>query len=232
MPESILVVVAHPDDESLGCGATARALTDAGHSVRTVILSGDVTARARRPSDNDLLSDTREASRLLGMDEPHLGPFPNIRMNAVPHLELVQFVEARLVESQAQWIITHHPYDLNDDHRQVSAAAQAAARLFQRNNSVPPLKGLYFMEIPSSTDWQFSGTGRPFEPNTFFPVSEEQLNSKLQACSAYRDVMRPFPHPRSSEAIRGLAAVRGGQSGYGLAEAFQAVHINMAEGIR
>ncbi|EFV93529.1 hypothetical protein ES5_00400 [Dietzia cinnamea P4] len=229
MPECILVVVAHPDDESLGCGATARALADAGHIVRTVILSGEVTARANRPSDDELLSDTREAAKILGMVEPELGPFPNIKMNSVPHLDLVQFVEAKLVDARAQWVITHHPHDLNDDHRQVSAAAQAAARLFQRRQDIDPLKGLFFMEIPSSTDWQFSGTGRSFEPNSFFPVSESQLEAKLAACNAYRDVMRPFPHSRSAEVIRGLAAVRGGQSGYGFAEAFQAVHINMAE---
>lgn len=231
MPESILVVVAHPDDEALGCGATARALADAGHTVRTVILSGEVTARAHRPSDDELLRDTCEASRILGMKKPNLGPFPNIKMNSVPHLDLVQFVESRLVESQAQWVITHHPHDLNDDHRQVSAAAQAAARLNQRNESVPPLKGLFFMEIPSSTDWQFAGTSRAFEPNSFFPVSEAHLEAKLAACGAYRDVMRPFPHPRSPEVIYGLAAVRGGQSGYGYAEAFQAVHLNMAEAL-
>jgi len=33
--------------------------------------------------------------------------------------------------------------------------------------------------------------------------------------------MRAFPHPRSVEVIRGLAAYRGGQSGMRYAEAFQ-----------
>ncbi|WP_314035708.1 PIG-L deacetylase family protein [Dietzia sp. CH92] len=229
MPESVLVVVAHPDDESLGCGATARALTEAGHDVRTIILSGEVTARAHRPSDESLIADTREASRILGMAEPVLGPFPNIKMNSVPHLELVQFVEANLAEASAQWVITHHPHDLNDDHRQVSSATQAAARLFQRNQSVPPLNGLFFMEIPSSTDWQFPGAGHAFQPNAYFPVTEEQLDAKIAACSAYRGVMRPFPHPRSPEVIRGLAAVRGGQSGLGNAEAFQIAHLQLPQ---
>jgi hypothetical protein len=41
--------------------------------------------------------------------------------------------------------------------------------------------------------------------------------------SSYRGVMRDFPHPRSVEAIRGLAAKRGGESGYNYAEAFQLV---------
>jgi N-acetylglucosamine malate deacetylase 1 len=35
--------------------------------------------------------------------------------------------------------------------------------------------------------------------------------------------MRPYPHPRSKEALTGLAAYRGGQAGLKYAEAFQAV---------
>ena len=33
--------------------------------------------------------------------------------------------------------------------------------------------------------------------------------------------MRPYPHPRSKEALRALATVRGAQSGTNLAEAFE-----------
>ena len=35
--------------------------------------------------------------------------------------------------------------------------------------------------------------------------------------------MRPYPHPRSIEAFRGLAAFRGCQSGLNYAEAFEVV---------
>ena len=43
---------------------------------------------------------------------------------------------------------------------------------------------------------------------------------KLKALENYRGVMREFPHPRSKEALSGLAAYRGGQSGLNYAEAF------------
>lgn len=36
-------------------------------------------------------------------------------------------------------------------------------------------------------------------------------------------VMRPYPHPRSTEYISGLAAMRGGQWGLMYAEAFEVV---------
>ena len=79
------------------------------------------------------------------------------------------------------------------------------------------------MEIPSSTDWSFPVGNNQFAPNTFFEIGEEGLNKKLNALAAYTGVMRDFPHPRSAEALRGLAAYRGGQSGYMYAEAFQVI---------
>lgn len=47
------------------------------------------------------------------------------------------------------------------------------------------------------------------------------LQIKLDSLAAFRGVMRNFPHPRSAEIVRGLAAYRGGQAGDKYAEAFQ-----------
>lgn len=216
-----LIVVAHPDDEVLGAGATAAALTARGHQVRACILSGEVTARLHRPSDTELLEDTRAAASVLGMQEPILGSFPNIAMNTVPHLSLVQFIESAIESTGASRILTHHPSDLNDDHRQVSAACQAAARLSFRRAGVSRLKALHFMEVLSSTDWAFPGPHEPFQPTAFFEVGEANLRLKLEALGCYRDVIRPFPHSRSETVIRSLAALRGAQSAMNYAEAFQ-----------
>ena len=76
------------------------------------------------------------------------------------------------------------------------------------------------MEIPSSTDWSFPFHAPPFDPNLFFCI-EQSVDKKISALSCYRHVMREFPHPRSQEVLKGLAAYRGGQSGLNYAEAFQ-----------
>lgn len=229
MSGSVLLVVAHPDDEVLGAGATAKTLASQGFEVTSCFLSGEVNARQHRPSDDELRADTEEASRILEMRPPIFGPFPNIRMNTVPHLEMVQFIESAIAKAGAQWIFTHHPGDINDDHRQVSRAAQAAARLHQRGGAVASLKGLFLMEIASSTDWTFRGAGEQFAPNTYFPVSDEALQAKLDALAAYRGVMRPYPHPRCEEVLRSHAVARGAESGLGLCEAFQSVYLDLAD---
>ncbi|MCZ4657613.1 PIG-L family deacetylase [Dietzia kunjamensis] len=229
MSDSVLLVVAHPDDEALGAGATARTLADRGFDVTSCFLSGEVNARQHRPSDDELRADTENASRILGMRQPILGPFPNIKMNTVPHLEMVQFIETAVSNTGARWIFTHHPGDINDDHRQVSRATLAAARLFQRGSEVASLKGLFLMEIASSTDWAFYGAGEQFAPNAYFPVSDDALQAKIDALAAYRGVMRPYPHPRCEEVLRSHAVARGAESGLGLCEAFQSVHLDLGD---
>ena len=62
-----LVVVAHPDDEALGAGATIYQLTRDGAEVSVCMLSGDVQARNRRPSDEELSGDIDQSVSLLGI---------------------------------------------------------------------------------------------------------------------------------------------------------------------
>ncbi len=52
---------------------------------------------------------------------------------------------------------------------------------------------------------------------------KEGVDIKLKALACYTGVMRPYPHPRSDEALRGLAAWRGSQAGCSYAEAFECV---------
>jgi LmbE family N-acetylglucosaminyl deacetylase len=220
---NILVVVAHPDDEVLGAGATLYQLTQAGHSAAICILSGEVQARANRPALEALHDDVSKALQRVGVSTVIKGGFPNIEFNMVPHLHLVQFIENALIETQADRVFTHHPADTNNDHLHTSLACQAAIRLFQRRPDVPAPKELLFMEVPSATEWSVNKAMQPFNPNTFVEIGEAGLQAKLDALNEYRGVMRDYPHPRSTEAIRGLAAFRGSQSGLHYAEAFESV---------
>lgn len=226
--EQVLMVVAHPDDEVLGCGGSISAWTSKGADAVACIMSGDAEARTRRPNTEDLRSDTLRAHRIIGAGRHFLGKFPNIELNTVPHVQLVQFIENAILETRPELILTHHPRDLNNDHHQVSLACQAAARIYQRRQLPHRLKALLLMEVLSSTDWAFEDGRNGFRPTAFVQIGERGLATKLEALGAYRDVMREYPHPRSSESVRALATLRGSQSGLVLAEAFEVASMDLS----
>lgn len=218
-----LLVVAHPDDEVLGAGASMWKWSHGGDTVYVAIMCTEAKARAFRPGDEELDSDMNESTDFLGVNKKYEATFPNIEMNTVPHLKLVQFIESAIKESEPDIIITHHPADTNNDHLQTSMACQEAIRLFQRRPDVKRVKEFWYMEVPSCSEWAINNAMSLFRPNCYVEVGKEGVDAKIKALSMYRGVMRPYPHPRSAEYITGLAAMRGGQWGQNYSESFEVV---------
>lgn len=216
-----LIVVAHPDDEVLGAGGSIYKWTHQGDEVDVCIMCTEAKARAFRPEDKELEDDMNAAITLLGVGKHYEATFPNIEMNTVPHIRLVQFIESAIKESKPDIIITHHSSDTNNDHLMTSMACQEAVRLFQRNPAFKPISEFWFMEVGSATDWGVNTAMNSFRPNIYCEIGEDGVNTKIKALSMYRGVMRPYPHPRSEEAMKGLAAWRGSQAGVNYAEAFE-----------
>lgn len=217
-----LFVVAHPDDEVLGAGATINKLWNEGSEVAVCIMSGHAAARAN--ISDTLADDEKKAMDIIGVHQVYHADFPNIKMNTVAHLDLVQYIERCITDFQADAIITHHPSDTNIDHQETSGAAQAACRLFQRTTGVPCLQLFAYMEVPSSTEWSINSSENRFLPNTVVEVGAGGIEKKIEALAAYKGVTRTYPHPRSEEALKGLAAYRGAQFGVDYAEAFDVVY--------
>ncbi len=218
-----LIVVAHPDDEVLGAGASIYRWAKQGDTIDICIMCTEAKARAFRPEDEELNADLNESAKYLGINKMYEGTFPNIEMNTTPHIQLVQFIEKAILESAPDIVITHHPSDTNNDHLQTSMACQEAIRLFQRRPEIKPLKEFWYMEVPSCTEWAINSAMQKFTPNCYVEVGSDGVDAKIKALGMYRGVMRPYPHPRSSEYIHGLAAYRGSQWGLTYAEAFEIV---------
>ena len=61
-----------------------------------------------------------------------------------------------------------------------------------------------------------------FIPNVFLNIKNE-IDTKIKATSCYRTEMRPYPHPRSQEAMRVYAKYWGIQVGIEYAEPFRLI---------
>lgn len=215
-----LVVVAHPDDEC-DIGGTIHKLIKRGNKIAVAILVSNV--EARRNLSHSLSEEEAKAMEILGVDTIYHGGFPNIKMNVIPHLDIVQFVEKCIEAWNTEVIITHHPADVNNDHVNTSIAVQAACHLYQRRMGIMPLKELLYMESVGATEWVLDTSSERFTPNCFVEIGQEGIELKEKAMAAYKVVVREFPHPSSIEACKGLAIYRGCQAGCNYAEAFQCV---------
>jgi LmbE family N-acetylglucosaminyl deacetylase len=219
-----LVVVAHPDDEVLGCGGTIARLSREGLETYIAILGEGVTSRYTRRDDagqsllEALSTSSRQAAALLGAKDVFFGGLPDNRFDTVPLLEVVKVVEHLIVQLKPGAIYTHYGGDLNIDHAVVHRAVLTATRPMVGQ----PVQEIYAFEVPSATEWAFSRFEPPFRPNVFVDISET-LESKVAGLACYETEVRPFPHPRSLEALHALARYRGSAVGCLAAEAFELV---------
>lgn len=218
----VLVIVAHPDDELLGCGGTVAALVAAGHAADSFIIGDGVTSRRHDRDTAAAIEERAVAARMaaaaISAGKPRFGGLPDQRFDRTDLLDIVQKIEDVIADISPDIVLTHHGNDLNNDHRIVHRAVLTACRPLLGST----LRAVYTFEILSSTEWGSPNQGQPFRPQVYVDISMT-LEKKLAALACYRNEMKPFPHPRSSDAVRALAQLRGSEVGFSAAEAFEVV---------
>ena len=216
MKDSVLIVVAHPDDEVLGCGGTIAKMAKDGRNIHVAFLSDGVSSREVKDIElNRRRVAAKAACDLLGVTSMSFGEMPDNRMDTLALLDIVKETEKLISDTKPSMIITHHFGDLNIDHRLTYEAVLTACRP-QAGHSV---KTLLSFEVPSSTEWQMAGSALEFHPNWFEDISAF-MTIKLEAVKAYKDELRDWPHPRSIKGVEYLARWRGATVGVDAAEAF------------
>lgn len=221
--KKILVVVAHPDDEVLGCGATLLKHAKAGDAIHILILAEGMTSRDdvrdpiyRKKELERLHSASQRVAEYLQAKSLEIGDFPDNRLDGVEILDVVKKVEKEIKKYSPEIVYTHHGGDLNIDHRIVNQAVVTACRPIPEQS----VEMLLFFETPSSTDYQIGMKDFQFTPNWIVDI-KETFSGKLEMLRFYQEEMRPWPHSRSYEAIEVLAKYRGYTNGMKYAEAFQ-----------
>lgn len=222
MNHRVLVVAAHPDDEILGCGGTILHHINNGDLVHELIMAEGITSRGVvqrkdifKEQLDQLKNCTLQAARKMGVERVRLCSFPDNRMDSIDLLNVIKEVEAELEAFQPDIVYTHHWGDVNIDHKITHEAVVTACR-FMPGCCV---KRLLFFEICSSTEWQIQREFNAFLPNWFVNI-EETIDKKIETLHYYESEMREYPHPRSYEGVKALAAYRGIMVGCQFAEAF------------
>jgi LmbE family N-acetylglucosaminyl deacetylase len=213
---NIIVIAPHPDDEVLGVGGTLMRRKAEGAKVAWLIVT--------RINLHDGLDDKRVGQRadeikriakLFNFDSVFELNFPTTELDRVPMNDLVGAISNVFKDFEPEEVFVPHPSDIHTDHRVVFDAVASCTKWFR----YPSVKRLLAYETLSETDFGLN-VGQAFRPNVFINI-EPYLDNKLQAMSIYSSELGQFPFPRSHEAIRALALIRGAASGFKAAEAFE-----------
>jgi LmbE family N-acetylglucosaminyl deacetylase len=217
--QSVLALVAHPDDEVLGAGGTLAGHAARGDQVHIVCLTDGVGARGDdRAAVARRAEAAARAASILGAHPPKFLGFPDNRLDQVTLLDVVQAIEGAIDALKPVTIYTHHEGDLNIDHAICHRAILTACRPMP--GSI--VRNIFAMEVASSTEWASPNSATAFAPTRYVDISLT-MAVKRRAIEAYAEEMRSFPHPRSIEAITALATWRGANVGLTAAEAFMVV---------
>jgi len=222
--KKILIVVAHPDDELLGLGATMhRLIHEANVKTHVVILGEGITSRGdsrdRVYWENELAihkDNISKAQQSIGYNSVSIYDLPDNRFDSVALLDIVKIIEKEKKSFEPDVIFTHHGGDLNVDHQQTFEAVITAFRPMENEKGGT----IITFETPSGTEWRASSDPKHFIPNLFFEIKEENIAAKIKGMESYEFEKRAYPHPRSPEALKIYAQQRGITVGCEFAEAF------------
>lgn len=215
---NIAVISAHPDDELLGLGGTVALHAKRGDRVRMAVMCEGISVRYDAKRHAEVQAQARAAAKILGVDDLVLKDLPDQRLDTISLTDIVKEIDAVLAGFEPEVVYTHFGGDINRDHRILTEAVLVATRPY----AAPSVKEILMFETPSSTEWGTVELLRGFHPNVYVDVAET-LEKKVEAFLCYTKEVRPFPHPRSPEALRERARYWGSHVGSTAAEPFALV---------
>jgi N-acetylglucosamine malate deacetylase 1 len=221
MAGKIMVIAAHPDDEVLGVGGTIRKHVDKGDTVNCLILGQGMASRVDgnttklKKSLKQLKDYATDSACVIGINKLFFSDLPDNKFDSCDLIDVIRIVEKFIKAETPETIYTHHYSDLNVDHRVTFEAVSTACRPVAGCS----VKEILCFETASSTEWNLNSS-IVFRPNVFVDI-EKTIEKKLDAMACYKSEIRQYPHPRSLEALRIIAARWGLYSGLKYAEAFE-----------
>jgi LmbE family N-acetylglucosaminyl deacetylase len=215
---NILVFAPHADDEILGVGGTIAKYVAEGHNVFVCVVTCGHPSMFPAEFLKNLRSEALEAHRFLGVRETLFLEFPAVMLHEVPVYKVNEAMGKVVKDIKPRVVFIPHYGDIHIDHGLVSKAAMVAVRPVGEEKVLE----VYSYETLSETEWNMQNAGNVFLPDTWVDISK-YINKKINAMSMFSTQVYKFPHPRSLEALRSLAKLRGSTVGVKAAEAFSCI---------
>jgi LmbE family N-acetylglucosaminyl deacetylase len=211
-----IVIAPHPDDETLGVGGTLLRRKNEGSQVAWVVVT-NISVEAGWSSEEvqKREEELQQIAEMYRFDEVYSLNFPSTQLDAIPLSEIIGALSDVFTSFAPEEVFLPHSSDIHSDHRVVFDAVAACTKWFRH----PSVRRVLAYETLSETDVGLNASPG-FKPNVFVDITHF-IDQKIEAANVYASELGKFPFPRSPEAIRALASVRGATSGFQAAEAFE-----------
>jgi LmbE family N-acetylglucosaminyl deacetylase len=217
--KNVLIVVAHPDDETFGMGGTIAKHNSLGDKVYAISFTDGISSRTNNKKAIARRSKSlAAASKILGFKWLKNFDYDDNKLDKISLLQLVKEIEKIKKKIKFDLIYSHNFSDLNIDHQIISRATLTAFRPDNKNYN-PEIR---FFEVPSSTDFSNFKINGSFQPNLYVSITKF-WKKKINALNMYKQELKKKPHSRSLQGITNLSKIRGNQCSHDYAEAFEIV---------
>ena len=211
----ILVIAPHMDDEVLGCGGVIARHVAVGDDVSVCFIAHRVyNHRFSRKKNDTEKSHARKAKAILEYKESVFFGLSDERLDVCVQ-DIIIPLERYIFKKRPEIVYCPFAEDNNQDHRSVFNATRVALRPL----ATPFVKKVLAYEVLSSTEQSPPLYKCAFLPNYYVDI-KKYIKNKIDAFKCYETEKRDYPHPRSLEAIKVLAQMRGIEIGLEYAEAF------------
>jgi len=212
MHHSILLVFAHPDDESSGVSGTVKKYTQRGIPVDLITATrGEKGSRVGVPADMDTgavrEAELRAAAAIMGIRNIYLLGYIDGELNKADMNEVVSKIADIMRRVDPEIVITFGPDGISghSDHITVGEAATKAFEKLSAEDEGP--RKLYYVTIATSAlpdADEYGVATRPDDEVTISSDISEYFGSKIKALSAHRsqqdarDLIKMFEERKES----------------------------------
>lgn len=222
---TILVIAPHADDETLGMGGSIARFVREGKRVVVAILTGpgpEPHPLWPKSMWDEIRAEAAEAMKVLGVTELLFEDLPAACLADVPVHQINKTVSEVIAKVQPEELYLPYLHDLHKDHTALSYAALVHSRAYLEHAKAIKLVAMY--ETPTETHLLPASLYPAFSPNMWVDISDT-VDAKLAAWSCYKSQQQNGRTPRSPEALRALAVMRGGEIGTAAAEGFLVLRV-------
>ena len=204
--EKVVVVVVHPDDETIGCGGTIIKHLNKGDEVHCILVT---KGNAEQKVIWDKVKDAYHFTSVTELDFPELDLMDKSLNDLIPPLSKAISV------IQPQTIIIPNRSDAHSDHKAIFNAVASCTKAFR----YPFIEKVLMMEVISETDFALPLPEGQFIANYYVDITKE-FEKKQEILKIYESELLPYPQTRNLNTMQALNRYRGSLINAEYAEAF------------